>query len=446
MSESAGPGETPGDAVRGRQNVLALDVPPRMTAIVDESEDPLPVELMAAVNTREGYTPTLVATVFGYEGGQPLFTRSALEGLERDLVSPHIIGVADWEPPASWNAPETGCVIDYTQITGEDEQLVFGRDYLAVAQGWAVQVTTTSTPQDRFIMDALLEEGIRGLSILRTPTTQDAVTVLAGPVPLGTSATGHQNRIDLGPWRERAAWTRPEAVSLQPASLEVLASMDLDEPVLPDDADLLRDLTGAGLLGPGGLSGDALFLSEVLQVADAGLSVTMYRDGRQSALTCAMFGETTAVLWGPSYGQLAYGHPGEASERRSGAAVIPTAELSSTVCGWLGLGPAWTDDESPVLTSPDLVDRIVSGDTVDLEAFGPNASLYLWHINTWAGERSLDDAFALNAGPRGHFQVRADTAMADSIVLWPADSSWVARMIEDRVQAAYFDRPVTLDA
>ncbi|MGM7669914.1 hypothetical protein [Microbacterium sp. A93] len=446
MRDSAGAGETPGNTVRGRQNVLALDVPPRMTAIVDESEDPLPVELIAAVNTREGYTPTLVATVFGYEGSQPLFTRSALEGLERDLVSPHIIGVADWEPPASWNAQETGCVIDYTQTTGEDERVVFGRDYLAVAQGWAIQVTTTSTPQDRFIMDALLEEGIRGLSILRTPTSQDAVTVLAGSVPLGTSATGHQNRIDLGPWRERAAWTRPEAVSLQPDTLEVLASMDLEDPVLPDDADLLRDLTGAELLGPGGLSGDALFLSEVLQVADAGLSVTMYRDGRQSALTCAMFGETTAVLWGPSYGQLAYGHPGEASERRSGAAVIPTAELSSTVCGWLGLGPAWTDDESPVLTSPDLVDRIVSGDTVRLEAFDPDTSLYLWHINTWAGERSLDDAFALNAGPRGHFQVRADTANADSIVLWPADSSWLYRMIEDRVQAAFFGRPVTLDA
>lgn len=31
-------------------------------------------------------------------------------------------------------------------------------------------------------------------------------------------------------------------------------------------------------------------------------------------------------------------------------------------------------------------------------------------------------------------------------MLWPADSSWVARMIEDRVQAASFARPVTLDA
>lgn len=446
MSDSAGSGETPGNAVRGRQSVLALDVPPRMTAIMDESEEPLPVELMAAVNTREGYTPTLVATVFGYEGGQPLFTRSALEGLERDLVSPHIIGVADWDPPASWDAQMTGCVIDYTQTTGDEEQLVFGRDYLAVAQGWAVQVTTTSTPQDRFIMDSLFEEAIRGLSILRAPDRHDAVTVLTGPEPVKASATGAPSRIELGAWRERAAWTRSDAVSLRPATLEALVSMDLEDPVLPDDADLLRDLTGAGLLGPGGLSGDALFLSELLQVADSGLSVTMYRDGRQSALTCAMFGETTAVLWGPSYGQLAYGHPGEASERRSGAAVIPTVELGATVCGWLGIGPAWTDDESPVLASPDLVDRIVSGDTVRLEPFDPDATLYLWHLNTWAGERSLDDVFVLNAGPRGHFQVRADTADAGSIVLWPADSSWVARMIEDRVQAAYFDRPVTLDA
>lgn len=446
-----GPGHDSGPAgfqrtITGRQGILALDVPARMTAIIDEGQEPLPVELIAAINTREGYTPTLIVTVFGYEGAQPLFTRSALDGLERDLTDPHIIAVADWAPPVAWGAAETGCVIDYTQLTGEDQQMVTGRDYLAVASGWAIQVTTTSTPQDRFIMDTLFQEALGRLSILRSPGDRDTLTVLAEPADLGVSATGQMNRLDLEPWRERAAWTHPDAVSLQPATLEVLAALDLDHPVLPDDKELLRDLTGAELLGGGELSGDALFLAELLQVADAGLSVTMYRRGRQSALTCAMYGEVTALLWGPSYGQLAHGHPGEASERRSGAAVVPTTELGTTVCGWLGVGPAWTDDEAPVLTSPDLVDRIVSGEPVHLDAFGPEVPLFLWHLNTWSGNRSLDDVYVLNAGVHGQFQLRADTERPDTLVLWPADSSWVARMIEDRVQAAFFDRPVTLDA
>jgi hypothetical protein len=432
--------------VRGRRGIMAFDVPARMTVIVDEAPEPLPVELMAAVNARDGYTPTLVVTASGYEGHQPQFTRAALEGLERDLIDPRVVGVADWAVPEAWGAVETGCVIDYTHSTVDDTLMVTGRDYLAVAQGWAIQVTTTATPQSRFIMDALFDEALERLSVLRRPAGQDAVTVLPGRLPLSESATGQANRIDLGGWLERAAWTRPDGVSLLPFTLEALAAMDTAAPVLPEDVSLLQDLTGAGLLGPAGMTGDGLLLAHVLQSADAGLSVTLYRDGRQSAMTSAMLGEVTGVIWGPSLGQREYGHPGEASERRSGAAVIPTTELSATVCGWLGVGPAWTDDESPVLAPTSLVDSLVAGERVEVDAFDPETSLYLWHLSTWAGQRTLDDTFVVRAGRHGTFQVRADAAAPDAVVLWPTDSSWVARMIEDRVQAAYFDRPVTLDA
>jgi len=437
--------QAPDRGVRGRRGIMAFDVPARMTAIVDEAPEPLPVELMAAVNAKDGYTPTLVVTASGYEGRQPHFTRAALEGLERDLVNPRIIGVADWAAPESWGAVETGCVIDYTHAIGDEGLMVAGRDYLAVAQGWALQVATTATPQSRFIMDTLFEEALGRLSVLRRPTGQDAVTVLPGWLPLSESATGQASRIDLGRWLERAAWTRPDGVSLLPSTLEALAAMDTEAPVLPEDVSLLQDLTGASLLGRGGVTGDGILLAHVLRSAEAGLSVTLYRDGRQSAMTCAMLGEVTAVVWGPSLGQREYGHPGEASERRSGAAVIPTTELSATVCGWLGVGPAWTDDQAPVLAPASFVDDLVSGEPMEVDPFDPETSLYLWHLSTWVGQRTLDDTFAVRAGRQGTFQVRADAATPDAVVLWPTDSSWVARMIEDRVQAAYFDRPVTLD-
>lgn len=446
MSDTTGTARNANALVHGRDRVLGFDVPRRMTVIVDEAPERLPVELLAVINATDEHTPTLVATVHGYEGHQPQFTRAALEGLERDLVDPHIVGVADWAVPGHWGAVETGCVIDYFHRSGDDERLVAGRDYLAVARGWAIQVTTTASPQDRLVMDTVFEAALPRLSILRTPTSRDTVTTVAGPLPLECSATGQRNRVSLSRWREQAAWTHTDAVSVRPETLEYLASVEVDAPVVPDDAALLQDLADSRLLLSGSLAGKGLVLAEVLQSAEAGLNVSMYREGRQTAMSCAIVGETAAVLWGPGYGQLEYGHRGVASEWRPGAAVLPTAELSATVCGWLGIGPAWTDDEDPIMAPARLVDRFVTGKTVDIAAFTPETRPLIWHLSTWSGDRTLDDTFGINGGDHGHFQARADTLTRNTVVFWPTDSSWWARMIEDRVQAAYFDRPVTLDA
>jgi hypothetical protein len=440
--------------VPGHTGVLALDVPSRMTALVDGGDDRVPVELMAAVNVKDGFAPTLVATVHGYEGGQAAFTWSVVDGLRRDLTDARIVAVSDWTAPASWDAPEPGRRIDYVHRTGTGV-LVAGREFVAVAQGWAIQSTTTAALQTRAIFDALLEEAVGSITIRRPAGRRDTVTRLVGRVPvergverlLPVPPTGESGpvspREDLTSLREQAAWTYPQAVGLRPQTLEILQALDPDRPVFPDVPGLLEDLAGAGLVGEHGLNEDGVFLLDALRASRSSLTATLHARGEESTLSCVLAGDVSVAVWGLSRGQRQYGHPGEATRQRLGVAIVPTAELSAVVCGWLGVGPVWVDEQSPVVAAPQDVEQLVGGRPVP-GLFPEGPEIHLWQLATTTDQGVIDEVEYLDAGARGLYTVRGDDEFPDKVLLWPADPAWVLRVLEDRVQAAYFGRPVTL--
>lgn len=433
------------DRQLGHSGVLCLDVLPRMTLLANDGPERLPVELAAVVNVTEGFTPSLVATVNGYEGTRVPLLASVIDGLQRDLLEPRIIGISDWAAPASWETAEPGYVIDYLHRT-TDGLLVAAQDVVAVSRGWAVQVTLTTTPQTRFILDDLLHDALSRITVERPVGPGDPVTVVTGGVPTVPSrVAGAPERPDISWLADQAAWTHADEVGLSARSLEYLTQLDAGTP-LPASSSISEDLAGAGLLTHAGLTGDAVYLAQHLQQSDAGLTVTLHRAGEETTLTCAMVGETTAVIYGPSWGQRVLGHPGAANRDRSGAAVVATTELSAVICGWLGIGPAWVDDESPIIIGTSHLDAFANDAERTFPGLEDATPPGLWHISTWVGERTLDDTHVVHAGSRGQFLVRADTEDPSTVVLWPTDPAWLFRMIEDRVQAAFFDRAVTLDS
>lgn len=444
-SEGSGPVEAGVDRRFGHSGVLCLDVPPRMTILGNDGPDRLPVELIAVVNVTEGFTPSLVATVNGYEGTRVPLLASVIDGLQRDLLEPRIVGISDWTAPGTWESTEPGFLIDYLHRTA-DGLIVAAQDVVAVSRGWAVQITLTTTLQTRFILDDLLLDAVSRITVERHVGPGDPVTVVTGGVSTVPSRlAGASARPEIGWLADQAAWVHLDEVGLSAMSLEYLTQLDAGSP-LPASASVSENLAGAGLLTHTGLTGDALYLAQHLQQADAGLTVTLHRSGEETTLTCAMVGETTAVVYGPSWGQRVLGHPGAANRDQSGAAVVPTAELSAVICGWLGICPAWVDDESPIITDATRLDAFAEDAERTFPGLEDATPPGLWHISTWVGDRTLDDTHVVHAGPRGQFLVRADVQDPSTVVLWPTDPAWVFRMIEDRVQAAFFDRPVTLDS
>lgn len=433
----AAPGTSEADReVTGPAGVLSFTVPVRMTAIVDDAEDRLPLEVLAVINVKDGFAPSLAVTVHGYEGDQSALTWSVLDGLRRDLRQPRIIGVSRWTAPDQWGATEQGRQVDYLHRAA-DGQLVAGREYVAVARGWAVQVSTSASVQTRLVFDEMLQQAVGNLSVLREAGRMDPVTTVVGAPASGACE-------DLTWLVDQAAWTYPEAVGLLPGSLEVLQLADPDSPVLPRVPEVLDDLAGAGLLGNDGWTEDGVFLADVLRAARSSLTATLFVDGQETTLSCVISGEVSAAVWGPGRGQRQLGHPGEATDRRLGVALVPTIELSAVVCGWLGVTPAWTLDEAPLVSTAQQLEALVEGQDVP-GLVAPGTPVHLWRLTTTTEAGVIDEVDYLGVAGRGLYTVRGDEEFPDTVVLWPAEPAWVLRLVEDRVQAAYFGRPVTLD-
>ncbi|MEE1621784.1 hypothetical protein ACQ3I4_09815 [Zafaria sp. Z1313] len=456
---------------QGARGILAFDVPEPWRAEAVRPE----VELFAAMPPVENeFTPNVVVTVNPFDGSLADFSRRAMTGIEAQLREGRIVHTGRWAytfadpdeegglPLDALGVPVTaheGRVIEYTH-RAPNGRTVSGADYLVLLKGWAVQISTTSSIQARFIFDEPFEAMARSVRVLRSPQADDAVASQAGP----TAAAGRvdeQASADQGTELEElfghlaagadlgtGVWMSGAAIARTGELKDgVVGRLGGADPVL----DELRDL---GVLDGGRLGGMGSFMAQALTEAPVRLRLTgRFLDG-ETSLQAFVHGGNVLLAAEQGYGPRVLNQPWHPDDpARFNVQVLPITELTSAMARWAGVGPAWNLHVAPFVIEAALVDQRLGGEAAVPHGAGAllreawGQPWFTWVLEAEGPSGGIDPVTYVNAGPRGHFRigtVEDPSGGADRVGLWATESSFIFRQFEDALQAVVHGRPVVL--
>ncbi|MBG6084942.1 hypothetical protein [Zhihengliuella flava] len=465
--------------IQGWRGILTFDIDEPWIAVEARPE----VELMATLPPVEGeFVPNIVVTVNPFDGTLADFSRRALAAVERDLREGRIVDVGDWAYTFAPDAPDgttpvddygvpaaehVGRVVEYTH-RAQDGSTVYGADYLILLHGWAIQASTTTSLPARLIFDDVLQDMARSVTVLRAPEEQDQseLTAMAAAVQddVATSVLGGDREALFD--HTAAGSTIGEGVWMTGEALQRTA--ELQEAVVGrlgagKDA-VVRELERLGVLENGRL-GD---LGEVISVALTDAQVRVRLTGRftrgETHFQAFIIGSVAVVAAEQGYGPRVLNQPWHPDDpARFNVQILPLAELSSAMLRWVGAGPAWNLHlEEPTIT-PDVFEERLAGEAVSQPADGAVLS-EVWQQPwfTWVLEIEINDPDMTqrefppltftNTGPRGHYRVgtlemddeSTTTLRSGDVLLWPTESGFIFRQLEDYLQAAILGRPLVL--
>ncbi|GAA4381915.1 hypothetical protein [Paeniglutamicibacter cryotolerans] len=433
------------------------------------------VELFAAMPPAENeFTPNIVVTVNAYAGTLQDFSRLALAGLESSLSETRIVDVGSWayrfqNPDAGGNVPtdalgeplasHEGRAIEYTH-RAPNGRTVSGVDYLVLLSGWAIQISTTTAIQTRFIFDGDFERMARSTVALRAAGPADAADHVPAPAmhgidPIATDVLGEEAEdlslqltsgadVGAGNWISGEALARiPE---LQDAVVGRLGAMTADP--------VLDELRGLGLMENGRLGGVGQFMAAALSDASARLRLTGRFLDHESLFQAFAYGDQALVIAGPGYGPLilnqAWDSPAQGALK---VQILPLSELTSSVSRWAGAGPAWNLHVAPFMFEQELIEERFGGEAPLPEGAGQvleqvwNQPWFIWQLEVEGPRGAVPACTYVNAGPRGNYRIGTVEEPGSGDVktaMWATESALIFRQVEDALQAAYFGRDARL--
>ncbi|WP_102158200.1 hypothetical protein [Zhihengliuella halotolerans] len=464
--------------IDGYRGILTFEVEEPWIPVQSRPE----IELMATMPPVEGeFPPNIVVTVNPYGGSLADFSRRATAAIVRDLREGLIVDVDDWsfgvgaasldagtDPDADEPTPGgIGRLIEYTHRI-EEGIVVSGADYLLVRQGWAIQISTTTGLPTRMIFDEILQSMAGTVAVLRAPEPGDAADVpaLAAPVSDDLACTElGGDREALFDWLAAGAsigegtWMSGDALA-RTAELQDAVVGRLGGGMDP----VISELKELGVLEGGRLSD----LGEVISVALTDAQVRVRLTGRfmrgETLFQAFIIGGVAVVAAEQGYGPRVLNQPWNPDDATLfNVQILPVAELTSTMMRWAGAGPAWNLHLEDPTISPEVFEERIAGEAGGSGMSGAvGQSVWQQPWFTWVfeieapdeehGAREFAPLTFVNAGPRGNYRVGLVETDAGSnsswragdVLLWPTDSGFIQRQLEDHVQAAVLERPVVL--
>lgn len=459
----------------GTRGVLSFETLQPWTA---ESLRP-EVELFAAMPPVENdFTPNVVVTANPYSGTLADFSRRAMAGIERDLREGRVVHAGRWtyrfaEPLGDGSIPtdalgvplaaQEGRVLEYTH-RAPNGLTVSGADYLLVLDGWAVQVSTTTAIQSRFIFDEPFQAMARSVRTLRAPRPDDGaqagdVTATEGraaDTAVDEAASADQGTelealfahlaagatIGTGVWMTGGAIARTAEIKDT-----VLGRLGGSDPLV----DELRDL---GVLDGGRLGELGGFMASALTEAPVRFRLTgRFLDG-ETTLQAFVLGGNVLIAAEQGYGPRVLNQPWHPDDpARFNVQILPVTELTSALARWAGVGPAWSLHVAPFLFDSDVVDRRLGGDAPVPEGAGDllreawSHPWFTWVLEAEGPGGAVEPVTYVNTGPRGHFRIGTAEdpgTGAPKVAFWATESSYIFRQLEDTLQAVLYGRPVVL--
>lgn len=425
-----------------------------------ESDNPRPeIELFAVMPLEAGnFTPSLVATVNPFAGDIAEFSVAAVRGLTSTLAECRVLDVSGWEAepaarPAQWVPLETPTSLDRRSISythrAPNGRLVSGRDFLLVAQGWAVQISTTCTVQDRTPLDEYFEPMAASVQVLR-------------PAPAADAAPQAPQLDELASWRydatlESLAEARPRGGYPVPATyLSGYALAKLADPRAPFSRRARKDAAWAelideGLAGADGLSETGAVVAKLLWGSELRFRLTSAMGVAETTQQIFLGDDAALVLSQPGYAQVVGGAPWhDGGSEYFDVELVSTTELASRMLAWAGVGPGWPLPVSPALVDPQSFNARVAG-SADAPVGADRAleavwsqEWFCWNVVGELGDQELVDASFVNAGERGSYRVGLQSVAgsdAPAAVMVPVPGAFIAGFIEDCLQAGLHRRP-----
>lgn len=433
------------------------------------------VELFAAFPD-EPFAPSLVATVNPFAGGIREFAERAIDGLAATLEDFRLVDVSGWNPDPQMPDDDEpiGELEDADSLTrrrleythrAPGRRLVSGAEYLVIQDGWAVQVTTTCSIQDRLMHHEAFELMVRSIEVLRSADPVQAAEATQGADPSArddvASATFGTEVESLSRWAHQSPLVR-EGEFIHAATLMQIGHLNPDNPVnlkrklfrpqgLTDE--IVADMTRLHLLDED-LRPTCLgaFFHRAFEEGDTRIQIVgRLPDGGESLLQIFVADDTALVIAQPGYAE----HHGHSSWRTPGpdhywAEVLPAVEVSQRILEWTGAAPSWNLHALPVVLPVTAFSERAEGRSAAFPEDANPAMRRLWEQPWWHWRvrmesqgwniEPLEYLCAGQAGPYAVMPLGHEGQAPEYQVLSRTPAHLVLWQLEERLQALTFTR------
>ncbi|WP_372698987.1 hypothetical protein [Arthrobacter sp. JSM 101049] len=423
------------------------------------------------------FTPNVVVTVNPFSGSLRDFCQRAVSGIVASLVEGRIVDVDDWtyrfeQPGQDGRTPvdgrglpparHAGRVVEYTHRAPVG-RTVSGVDYLVLIEGWAIQISTTTSIQTRQLFEddfVAIARSVTALHAAEIPessseTATDAAPANGGMLDAVATRARKAESEDYsfyqaaGSWIGEGTWMSGAAI----ARMGELEDSVLGRLATGGDA-VLDELRELGVLEGGRLSEIGDVMATALNNAPARLRLTGRFLDAETTLQAFAIGDLALVAAEQGYGPRVLNQPWNADDPKLfNVQLIPLSELSSRASRWAGAGPAWNLHVAPFLLEPGQLDERFAGeaplpggaDEVMDQVW--NQPWFVWQIEAEDEVTEIEQMTYVNAGVRGNYRIglmEDPGTGADKPAMWATDSSFILRQLEDVLQAVVFGREVQL--
>lgn len=437
------------------------------------------LELFATLAGESTFTPSVVVTVNPFTGSIREFSQRAQDGLAGTLDDLRMIDVGGWEPdpqPVDPDQPQ-GEVEDASSLRhrrleyvhrAPNGRLVSGVDYLLLRDGWAIQVSTTCSIQERVTLSDAFHHMVDSVTTLRPADTSapsdDATSAGDPPLDAAASAALGADVETLDRWAAQQPLPRDGAF-VHVGTINAFAHLDPGGPfnltrrifrpkALTDE--VLADCERLGLLSEGRPTDVGAFFHRATTGSQLSVRVTAFLgDQQEHWLQAAVHDDRALVIaqpgWSEHHGLTPWIAP---DQDHRWVEIVPLVELSTRLLEWTGTAPSWNLlTRPPMLPSADVARR-TAGESAPISDEANPAMERLcaepwWH---WQLQVEADGVSApvlpiLSAGRAGPHVIAGlgeDEAAPEYQVIHRTQGFVVLWQIEDRLQAVREHRDLIL--